>query len=148
MPLDPSDAALKNLERLISRDPLLRDIVSPTLPGARRAARFSPDVDVIEDAEGWIVWLEVPGVSRESLHVDVEGTKLTVRGEKRLLRAADAQVRVAERVGGKFAREFLLPFAVAADRISARLHEGVLQVRLPRVGEREKREVPITSPGE
>lgn len=143
MPLDPSDAALKNLERLISRDPLLRDIISPSLPGARRAARFSPEVDVIEDGEGWTVWLEVPGVDRESLHVDVEGTRLTIRGEKRLLRAAEAQVRVAERVGGRFSREFLLPFAVAADQISARLHDGVLTVRLPRIGEREKREVPI-----
>jgi HSP20 family protein len=143
MPLDPSDAALKNLERLISRDPLLRDIISPSLPGARRAARFSPEVDVVEDAEGWVVWLEVPGVARDSLHVDVDGTKLTVRGEKRLLRTAEAHVRVAERVGGRFAREFLLPFAVAADMISARLADGVLQIRLPRIGEREKREVPI-----
>ncbi len=143
MPLDPSDAALKNLERLISRDPLLRDIISPSLPGARRAAKFSPEVDVVEDASGWIVWLEVPGVSRDSLHVDVDGTRLTVRGEKRLLRTTEAQVRVAERVGGRFSREFLLPFAVAADAITAKLTDGVLQIRLPRVGDRQKHEVPI-----
>jgi putative DNA primase/helicase len=50
---------------------------------------------------------------------------------------------VAERVGGSFQREFLLPFAVAGAQISATLTDGVLTVRLPRVGDRDRREVPI-----
>lgn len=140
---DPSRAALRNLESLIARDPLLRDIVRPHLPGARRSARFSPDVDVVEDPSGWTITLEVPGVARDALHVDVDGTRLTVRGEKKLTRASDATTRVAERVGGPFQREFLLPFAVAGGQISATLTDGVLTVRLPRVGDRDRREVPI-----
>ena len=46
-------------------------------------------------------------------------------------------------MGGKFHREFLLPFAVAADRITARLDAGTLEVALPRVGDRTRRDVPI-----
>lgn len=141
--MDPSDAALRNLERLIERDPLLRDIVKPALPGVRRQARFSPEVDVVEDAAGWTLHVEVPGIPREDLHVDLDGTRLTVRGEKRVTRTAGATMRVSERVGGRFQREFLLPFAVAADRITAKLDQGVLEIRLPRVGDRSKREVDI-----
>ena len=75
MAVDPSNAALRNLERLIERDPLLRDIVKPALPGARRQARFSPECDVVEDPTGWTILLEVPGVPMDSLHVDVDGTR-------------------------------------------------------------------------
>ena len=141
--MDPSNAALRNLERLIERDPLLRDIVKPSLPGARRQSRFSPEVDVLEDTAGWTLILEVPGVAREDIHIDLDGTRLTIRGEKRVVRSATATARVTERVGGKFHREFLLPFAVAADRIAARLDGGVLEVSLPRVGDRTRRDVPI-----
>lgn len=141
--MDPSNAALRNLERLIERDPLLRDILKPSLPGAKRQARFSPEVDVLEDAEGWTLHLEVAGVAREDIHIDLDGTRLTVRGEKRIGRAQGATVRVTERVGGKFHREFLLPFAVAADRITARLDMGVLEISLPRLGDRSRSDIPI-----
>ena len=46
MPTDPSTLAMKNLERLISRDPILRDIVNPSLPAPKRAARAAPAVDL------------------------------------------------------------------------------------------------------
>ena len=56
-----ADSALKQLEKLIARDPLLRDIVNPSLPAPRRAARFEPAVDVLETASGWLVLVDVPG---------------------------------------------------------------------------------------
>lgn len=141
--MDPSNAALRNLERLIERDPLLRDIVKPSLPGAKRQARFTPEVDVMEDAGGWTVHLEVAGVARDDLHIDLDGTRLTVRGEKRIHRATGSTPRMSERVGGKFHREFLLPFAVAADRITARLDMGILEISLPRLGDRSRSDIPI-----
>jgi HSP20 family protein len=128
---EPSDVALRNLRRLVERDPILRDIVNPSLPAARRAARLVPPVDVIERDEGWTLILEVPGVARESLVVHLDGSRLTVSGEKP---ARTGRARVAERETGAFTREFLLPFQVRPDAIRAKLDAGVLTIELPRTG--------------
>jgi HSP20 family protein len=135
------DAALRNLQRLIERDPLLRDIVNPSLPEAKRQARFSPDVDVLETDEGYTLLLEVPGVPSGSLDVRVEGTKLIVKGEKPARRKGTT--RVTERATGPFVREFLLPFQVAPAGIRARLSNGLLTVLVPRVNGADARSVPI-----
>ena len=91
---DPSDVALRNLRRLVERDPILRDIVNPSLPAARRASRLVPPVDVIEHEDRWTLILEVPGVAREALKVHLDGSRLTVSGEKP---GRTGQARVAER---------------------------------------------------
>lgn len=140
MPTDPSTLALQNLERLISRDPILRDIVNPTLPAPKRT-RSAPAVDVVESEEGWIVTMDLPGVAKEAVKVRLDGTKLVVSGETP---ARDAgQVRVSERATGPFRREFLLPFHVRPDAIRARLQDGLLRIELPRSGSASAREVPI-----
>lgn len=141
MPTDPSSLAMKNLERLISRDPILRDIVNPTLPAPKRAARAAPAVDVVETDGGWVVTMDVPGVPRDTLKIRLDGTKLVVTGEAP---ARDAgQVRVSERATGPFRREFLLPFHVRPDAIRARLLEGLLRIELPRSSASAAREVAI-----
>lgn len=139
---DPSDVALRNLRRLVEQDPILRDIVHPTLPSARRQARYQPAVDVLENATGWTLILDVPGVAREALSVRLDGTRLTIRGDRTIDRGG-ARVRVGERETGPFVREFLVPFAVRADAIAARLENGVLTVVLPRSGPERAQDIPV-----
>lgn len=141
MSTSTSDVAIRNLERLIGRDPLLRDLVHPVLPHAKRSARFSPDVDVIETEAAWLVVIEVPGVARESIQVDLDGSKLVVRGEKPA--RGPGRARVAERATGPFERTFLVPFQVDQTAIRARLELGQLTITLPRSGGGERRPVPI-----
>lgn len=145
MSTSTSDVAIRNLERLIGRDPLLRDLVHPVLPHVKRNARFSPDVDVIETEDAWLVILEVPGVPRQALQVDLDGSKLVVRGEKPA--RAPGRTPVAERSTGPFERTFLVPFQVDPTAIRARLELGQLTITLPRTGAAGKRSVPIEGAG-
>ncbi|MCA9492340.1 MAG: Hsp20/alpha crystallin family protein [Myxococcales bacterium] len=138
---DAADLALRNLERLISKDPILRDIVNPSLPSARRQARNVPAVDVVETASGWTILMEVPGVPKGGVKVRLDGTRLTISGSTPAHR--DGQARVAERSTGDFSREFLLPFHVRAEAIRARLEDGLLRVELPRSGVDGTREVEV-----
>ncbi|MEQ1502173.1 MAG: Hsp20/alpha crystallin family protein [Myxococcota bacterium] len=124
---------MRNLRRLVEQDPILRDIVNPSLPSARRQARYQPAVDVIERDDGWLLILEVPGVPRSSLNIRLDGSRLVVRGDKPAAREG-GKARVAEREVGAFQREFLVPFQVRAEGITARLEDGVLTVALPRSG--------------
>ena len=139
---DTADLALRNLQRLIARDPLLRDIVNPSLPDAKRQARFSPDVDVLETDKGWRLLLELPGVPRDSIAVEVSGARLVVSGKKPDARGG-LRARVSERSTGPFRREFLLPFQVIQESIRARMDNGLLTVDLPRTSTAGKRTVPI-----
>ncbi len=139
---DTADLALRNLQRLIARDPLLRDIVNPSLPDAKRQARFSPDVDVLETDKGWRLLLELPGVPRDSIAVEVSGARLVVSGKKPDARGG-LSARVSERSTGPFRREFLLPFQVIQESIRARMDNGLLTVDLPRTSAAGKRTVPI-----
>jgi HSP20 family protein len=139
---DTADLALRNLQRLISRDPLLRDIVNPSLPDAKRQARFSPDVDVLETTEGWRLLIELPGVPRDTIGVEVSGARLVVSGRKPAHRG-DLPSRVSERATGPFRREFLLPFQVIQEAIRARMENGLLTVDLPRTDAGGKRKVPV-----
>ena len=139
---DTADLALRNLQRLIARDPLLRDIVNPSLPDAKRQARFSPEVDVLETDSGWQVLMELPGIARGAVNVEVSGSRLVVSGSKPTARGG-LKPRVSERSTGPFQRELLLPFEVAQDGIRARMENGLLTIELPRTDKAGKRTVPI-----
>lgn len=141
-----ADLAIRNLERLLARDPLLRDLVHPVLPSVKRQARFSPDVDVIETDAGWSILLDVPGVPLEALKVEIDGPRLHVSGERPGRPVGRA--KVSERATGGFQRTFLLPFQVDQGSIRARLDRGVLTLTLPRAGGPEaRRVVPVESGG-
>lgn len=141
---DHADLALRQLEKLIARDPLLRDIVNPSMPSPRRRNRFEPAVDVLEGDDGWTVLVDVPGVPRSMLKVHLDGTRLTISGDRPSGRDGRA-ARVSERESGPFRREFLLPFQVRGDAIRAHLEHGLLRVELPRSGPAAEREIPIES---
>ena len=139
---DPIDLALRNIERLVQRDPVLRDILHPHLPhtGGRRP-HFVPAVDVIETEGGWALIVELPGVPKDQVHVKLEGSRLTISGDKPHSRSATARVR--ERESGPFSRTFLVPFQVDPGRIRAHLEHGLLTVDLPRDDAPAARSVPI-----
>lgn len=142
MPATPSDIAIKNLGDLIAKDPLLRDIVNPILPTPRTKKRFSPDVDVFESEEGWTVILDVPGIPRKDLTVELDGSRLIVGGARAPVKRS-GKTAVAERASGRFEREFLIPAQVDHPNIRARLEHGVLTVNLPRSGAEDRRAVAI-----
>ena len=130
MPFAPDDA-LRKLEKLLSRDPLLRDVASRALPRPSRGGRFSPEIDVLELDASFVILVDLPGIARESLSINIDGTRLIIEGDKPLHHPETSSVKVAERSRGKFRREFQLPSAVDGEAVSARLRDGVLRVAVP-----------------
>ncbi len=89
--------------------------------------------DVIEDDRRVVVRVEVPGMSREDLDLQVVGDTLVVSGEKRY-ESDDirGQWRVRQCAYGAFRRVIPLPVAVRADDARATCRDGVLRVELPK----------------
>ena len=107
-------------------------------------AVWSPAVDLREDAEGYVLTAEVPGVRREDIHIRVEEGFLTLEGERPMGGdAKDADHLRVERSYGPFARTLALPGPVDEGKVAARLHLGVLEIFLPKASHRTARTVKI-----
>ncbi|HVL75591.1 MAG TPA: Hsp20/alpha crystallin family protein [Noviherbaspirillum sp.] len=90
--------------------------------------------DVFEDEDRVVVRLEVPGMDKNDLDVEVEGGMLVVRGEKRFQREeSEGRYRVLQCAYGSFRRAVPLPVDVLSDQAKASYRDGVLRVELPKV---------------
>jgi HSP20 family protein len=116
------------------------------LLGARagRPARWAPAVDIAEDDQKYVITAEIPGASKEDVHVDVNDNMLTIRGEKRSEREEKRQHgRWIERSYGSFSRSFTLPADASADRVNAAFKDGVLTLELPKVEVAKPKQIAI-----
>jgi HSP20 family protein len=108
---------------------------------------FLPAADVVETDELVTLSLELPGLERKDVDINVEDGVLTVRGEK-LEEKKDESKRYhfVERTYGTFQRAFTLPRSVEPSKISAAFENGVLKVLLPKTAEAKAkgRKVEIT----
>ncbi len=94
---------------------------------------FSPAVDVIEGKDAIVVRAELPGLKREEVDISVDGNVLTLRGERKFENDEEGKrYHHVERSYGAFARYFQLPTTVDADKIEAKLTDGVLTLRIPK----------------
>src|SRR5262245_38119791 len=105
-------------------------------PGFRGFGGFGwlPSCELHERNDELIVTVEVPGLRPEDLDLMLTREGLTIRGEKREGRDDKRRgAHVSERRYGSFVRTVQLPPGVDRDRAEARVVDGVLTVRLPKV---------------
>jgi HSP20 family protein len=97
------------------------------------AGDWLPAADVKDEAERYVVTLDVPGVSCEQIDVTVHDGVLQVRGrrETEAKRAESQMVRI-ERVSGRFVRQFHLPTPIDSESVSASVVNGVLVIIAPK----------------
>jgi HSP20 family protein len=114
---------------------------------ARAAGRSSvfPPVNLYETEEAWILTAEVPGLSPASLDVSVDGTRVTLRGERKIEISGQpgTSVHRRERQAGIFRRTFELPGAPEDEKIEAIYRHGVLRVRLPKPARHHPRQIAV-----
>ena len=100
-------------------------------------------MDAWREGDRFVIEFDLPGISRESLDIDVERNVLTVRAE-RVARNGDWERLASERPTGMFSRQLVLGDNLDLDRIEASYDAGVLRLVVP-VAERAKpRKVTVT----
>lgn len=106
---------------------------------------FTPPIDIYETPEGLVLEADLPGVTSETLELQVQDNKLTLFG--RVVRQApeNAVVRHEEYGVGDYLRSFILSDEVDYDRISAKLQNGVLRVVLPKAAKAQPRRIEIST---
>ena len=110
---------------------------------ATRVAPLVPPVDILEDKDGITLRADLPGVSRESLAIDVDAETLTIEGAVQLgetdgITPVYSEIRVAH-----YRRSFVLGRDLDATRIEASLRDGVLTLRVPRSEQSKPRRIEV-----
>jgi len=119
-----------------------------TTPGTWSRPTAMP-MDAYRAGDEFVVHFDLPGVSADSIELDVERNVLTVKAERRPTTAGeDVEMQVAERPLGVFSRQLFLGDTLDSEHIAASYDAGVLTLRIP-VAERAKpRKIEISSKDE
>ena len=112
-----------------------------SLPGLLGGA-FTPLADVEETDDAYVVEIELPGVKRDDVDIEVAGRRVTVHGERKEKERVGI-LRKRERTVGRFRYEVTLPGVVDDEHVEAHLDDGVLTVRLPKPERERPRRIEI-----
>ncbi|MEW6470966.1 MAG: Hsp20/alpha crystallin family protein [Actinomycetota bacterium] len=103
---------------------------------------FTPLADVEETDDAYHVEIELPGIKKDDVAIEVAGRRLTVSGERKEKERVGI-LRRRTRSVGRFYYEVVLPGAVDEDGIHATLDDGVLTVTVPKAASERPRRIEI-----
>ena len=118
----------------------------PSREEGMETGTWLPNVDIYETKDAVCVRAELPGVDKDAVHVEVKEGVLTLRGERKFEREVkEENYHRIERAYGTFHRSFTLPSSVDAEKVSARMKDGVLEVDLPKREQARPKQITIAA---
>ena len=100
---------------------------------------FMPTVNTREASDAYYIEVDLPGVSKDDINIDVDDNTLTISGVRKVKEEhKEDNFYKVESVYGKFERSFSLPEDVNSDKIEAKHNNGVLEIKIPKVEKVEK----------
>ncbi len=109
--------------------------IMPELTTAWDDEFIRPNMDLSEDAATYHVQMDLPGMDKSNIAVEVKDNVLTVKAEskKEIVKKDGEKVLMKERSSGFMSRALMLPKPVNAEGVVAEYQDGVLQITLPKV---------------
>lgn len=105
----------------------------------------APAVEVADTKDTVVVKAQVPGVSKEQIQVTVSEGMVTIKGEmKEEAKQEEKNYLRREFHYGAFTRTVSLPAGVQAEKATAQLKDGMLEVTIPKSAEARVKEIPIS----
>ena len=105
---------------------------------------FEPSVEVSDTTDAVVVKAQVPGVSKDDLHVEISDDVLTLKGEtKTEEKKEDKNYYRREIRYGSFSRTIPLPVAVKSEQADAKMKDGVLEITIPKSEKANVKEIPV-----
>jgi HSP20 family protein len=107
----------------------LQHVGDGAAPVVASAEVWEPAVDVVADDERLLICMDLPGVAQEQIQIRLNDDRLIVEGERRP-RHEGLRLQRQECPGGPFHRCLFLPPGVTSEHLSARCHQGVLEIEI------------------
>ncbi len=92
---------------------------------------ISPEVNIFETKDGYVLQVEMPGVNKDGLEIMLEGNEITIVGHRQSV-PLTGETLFRESQVADFRRVFELDPAIDTGKVSARMEQGVLTLTLPK----------------
>ena len=103
-----------------------------------------PNVDIEEFDTSYSLHLELPGVGKKDININIKENILTIDGKKKSGKDSKSDKYYhSERVFGKFRRTFHLPDLVDRNKIEAVFNDGVLSISIPKLEEALPKQIEV-----
>ena len=123
---------------------LVRENRTGASNGERAEEQFiAPAATVLETADGYTLEVEMPGVSKETLEMWVENNELTIVG-RRSIPVVEGTLLHRESRPENYRRTFELDPSIDADKISAKIDQGVVTLKLPKAEHVKPRKITVS----
>ncbi|MGI6655581.1 MAG: Hsp20/alpha crystallin family protein [Desulfobulbus sp.] len=124
-------------KNLVSQSEQPADLVRANLP------RAVPEVDIFENEVEILLHVDMPGVNKEDITVNIDNGKMTLAGARRLKMSGASAWREFGEV--EFRRTFAVPQSINVEQVSAELENGSLMLHLPKSDAAKPRQIEIKS---
>ena len=116
---------------------LMPDTIAADLP-------WTPNADLSETDDAYVVHVELPGVSKDQINVEIQDRELVVSGEIPESQDDEGRQHRSSRRTGRFEYRAFLPGEVNVEGVRAEMHEGVLTVTVPKSEQAKPHRIEIT----
>jgi HSP20 family protein len=139
----PWSGLVNELRRELS--PSFQSSLDSRSVGFRDVRGVYPPVNLQETEDGYTLTAEIPGIPPSDIDVSIEGSTVTLSGERKIEFQAGngTSVHRRERQSGHFRRGFELPSEIDLDAAKATHKNGVLTLRLPKSAASKPRQITI-----
>ena len=132
--MEPSqDLALRQKQEVATKE-------ERTVPGRY----YAPVTDIYETDNGLMIVMEMPGVTKERVTIDLQGDVLRIEGQIDFSQYKGMEPVYTEYNVGHYVRTFSLPSKIDREKIAAQLEDGVLTLTMPKVLEAQPRRISIS----
>lgn len=107
-------------------------------------ASWYPATDIYETKDDYVFKLEVPGLAKDDINVELNNNTLTIKGEKKESKEVKKEdYHRVESFTGSFSRSYTLPRNIDAKKIKASMKDGILELRLAKAEEAKPKSIAI-----
>jgi HSP20 family protein len=103
-----------------------------------------PPVNVFRQGDDFVVLMELPGIKKSDLQIEVKDNSLRIAGGKTIDYPEKASLHRRERLSGQFDRAVTIPLQIDPDRVKAEYRNGMLALFLPRAEKDKPKTVKIS----
>jgi HSP20 family protein len=132
---------------LANREPFFRmlDSVFNTEAQGEETRAWVPPVDIQETGDAYLFHAELPGLTKEDIHITLENNVLRLSGERKFEKDVKKEsFHRVERTYGTFTRTFTMPTQVDSQKVAAAFENGVLTVTVPKAEQAKPRRIEIS----
>ena len=106
---------------------------------------MQPAVDICEDTDGISLWVDMPGVSRDRLDIQVDRDTLVIEGQAQIDTPEGIKPIYADVRSTRYRRSFALSSELDTDQIEATMADGVLNLRIHKRAESKPRKIEVAT---